>query len=112
MSSLFESRVRERRHHTPWTELNVDEMLADLTLNNPSQAPATLTCEYRHSVSTRFWWTLDWTGADGQAYRADAQTLQVCLWRAAEREVSIRARLHMLSQIKEASEPMEGEVRG
>ena len=90
MSSLFDAEVNAARNHTPWSAIKLAELMRDLATEG---ADVTLTCDARPSVASRFWWTLKWTTEDGRRWTADAQTLDLCLWRAAVREHKTRESL-------------------
>ena len=104
MSSLFESKVRDRRNHTEWAMMGLSAFMRDMAVSGGSQAisgqerppeghvsyPVKLTCQYRHSVASRFWWSIEWTDEQGIERRAEAQELDLCLWRAAEIELQVR----------------------
>jgi hypothetical protein len=90
MGSMFESEVYAERNRIPWAEIDVEQCMREFTQYTTE---VKLEVMPRPSVASRFWWTLKWTGEDGQEYCAQAQTLQLCLWRAAVREVKTRKRL-------------------
>jgi len=88
MTTLFDSEVYARRRATPYTQINLVELLKDLALMAPVHPDdirwsreATLSV-HRADVATRFWWTLKWKDEEGE-HLADGQELQLCLWRAA-----------------------------
>lgn len=91
MTSLFDSAVYEARRAIEWAEIVPEDFLKDVVLNG--QGLATLGCNYRPDVSTRFWWTIVWKSIDGEQHSASAQTMQLCLWRAAVREKQIREKV-------------------
>lgn len=90
MSTLFDSEVYAARNHTPWTTIKLAELMRDLATEG---SDVKLECEARPSVASRFWWRLSWTTEDGRRWLVDAQTLDLCLWRAAVREQKTRAEL-------------------
>lgn len=91
MSSLFESEVHAARRRIPWADINADELLQDLTQRADfSESEVTLTVHHRPDVASRFWYSLKWKGEDGTEYGVAAQSLQLCLWRAAVRERATR----------------------
>ena len=98
MTSMFDSNVRDRRDHTEWAVMSLTAFMKDMALSGNSQTeeratcPVTLTCHYRHSVASRFWWTVTWTDEQGEKHEASAQELDLCLWRAAEMEIRARKR--------------------
>lgn len=85
MSSLFESEVYQRQRATPFTRISLTALMKELALEVAGDAAAevTLSCKYRHSVPSRFWWTISWLGVDGEQHVCDGQELDKCLWRAA-----------------------------
>lgn len=93
MSTLFDSKVYDRRRQTPWARMNVVAFMRDMMTNREPDSQVTsalgviLTCRYRHDVASRTWWTIEWTTVDGGRCRAEAQELDLCLWRAAETEL-------------------------
>lgn len=96
MTSMFDSDVRRRREATPWARVDLPSFMREVSLNgdhSPQQAgpPVTLTLRYRHAVSTREWWTLSWTGTDGEQYSVESQDFDLLCWRAAEVEMRARA---------------------
>lgn len=95
MTSMFDTRVRERREATPWARVDVKAFMQEMALEgglNPDAPEVTLTCRYRPDVASRLWWTLEWTGEDGQRHTAGSQDFRLLLWRAAEAEMQARAR--------------------
>ena len=90
MGSQFESRVRERQQATPWASVSVQRFLTDVVAY--SEGPASLSVVPRPEVASRLWWTLEWTSADGQMRKVEAQTCEKLLWRAAEVEMQARTR--------------------
>ena len=104
MSSLFDSNVRDRRNHTEWAVMSLTAFMKDMAISGGSLAisgqerrpgehvncPVRLTCQYRHSVASRYWWTIEWADELGIEHRAEAQELDLCLWRAAEMELQVR----------------------
>lgn len=79
MSSMFESEVYSERRRIPWAEIDAEQLLRELT-QYKTDVKLEVVC--RPSVASRFWWSLRWTGEDGQEYGVAAQTLDLCLWRA------------------------------
>jgi len=86
MSSLFESRVYQRRNETPWAIMSLSAFMRDMMF----QGRVTFSCVYRPSVATRQWYTLEWIGEDGEQHQAEAQEWDLCLWRAAQIELRVR----------------------
>ena len=92
MTSLFDSNVYERRKHTPWAEVNLEDFMRDMAVSTIDFKKVTLTCHYRHSVASRYWWAIEWTDESGVEHLAEAQELNLCLWRAAQMELQARER--------------------
>lgn len=96
MTSMFDTDVRDRRDHTEWAVMSLTAFMKDMAICGNSQTeeqetcPVTLTCHYRHSVASRFWWIVQWTDEQGLQHEASAQELDLCLWRAAEMESRAR----------------------
>ena len=100
MTTLFDSDVRIRRNHTPWATMRVQAFMKEMAYNifqgdkrDAIENRVILECHYRHQVASSFWWTITWTGEDGQRHSAEAQELDLCLWRAAEIEMRIRRKI-------------------
>lgn len=98
MSSLYDTDVRNRREHTPWANVNAFRFMREMALNVDDTKPryeqaAVLSVHSRPDVASRFWWTMEWTGTDGERHSVSAQDLDLCLWRAAESETRIMERL-------------------
>lgn len=91
MSSLFDSKVYQRRNATPWAVVSLPAFLKDMALTG--QAPVTVTCQYRPDAASRFWYTVEWTDEEGHTHRAEAQELDLALWRAAEIELGVRSKI-------------------
>lgn len=97
MTSLFDTAVRNRKHHTPWTEIDAFRFMRDMAMNGAGTAAENavkISVQYRRDVASRFWWTIEWTGADGERHEQTAQDLDLLLWRAAEAELQIEAKLN------------------
>ncbi len=92
MSSAFDTDVSQRRNHTPWSIMSLTAFMRDMAVSTIDFEKVTLTCHYRHSVASRYWWTIQWTDEQGEKHEASAQELDLCLWRAAEMELKARAR--------------------
>jgi hypothetical protein len=77
VSSAFDSEVYAERNRLPGVSVNLARLMQHLMwLCEPHKA--TLEVEYRPDVETSQWWTLRW----GDQFAA-AQTLELCLFRAA-----------------------------
>jgi hypothetical protein len=98
MGNIFDSNVYLRRTHTPWARMQIVAFMKEMALNVPVGANhwehrVELSVLYRPDVTTRMWWRIEWTGEDEQRHLAEAQELDLCLWRAAEIELKVRERL-------------------
>lgn len=104
MSSLFETFVRRRREQTPWARMGIQPFLTEAAWSGASSKPdepskpASISVVYRGDVASRMWWTVAWTGEDGEHREACAQELDLALWRAAEMELAARARTKAAEQ--------------
>jgi hypothetical protein len=77
MSSMFDSEVYAERQRLPGVAINLARLMRHVMfLCQPHKA--VLQVEYRSDVETGEWWTLSW----GE-HRAEATTLELCLFRAA-----------------------------
>ena len=95
MGSMFDTNVRERREHTPWATISLTRFFREMVWNEvdaPDENAVQLTVRYRHSVASRMWFRLEWTGEDGERRAAEAQEFELVLWRAAEIEMHARER--------------------
>jgi hypothetical protein len=98
MSSLFDTLVRRRREATSWARMGIQPFLLEAawcgasTKSEEPSKPASISVVYRGDVMSRMWWTVTWTGEDGESREASAQELDLALWRAAEMELAARAR--------------------
>lgn len=81
MRSAHDSAVYALRNRIPFVGPRLTEFMRAMASNGT----ATLTCDYRHQVSTRHWWHLSWTDNDGKEYGVSSQELDLCLWRAIQR---------------------------
>lgn len=98
MSSAFNSDVYATRRRYPWAEIEVGALMNDLT-NYIGEVK--LTCRPRKAVRTRLWWSCAWTDADGKERMTEGETLQLCLWRAALREMETRDQMEREQKEKE-----------
>jgi hypothetical protein len=109
MGSMFNSEVYRRRNHTPWAEIKVIDFACEMAVQG-SEADAALAqaqglvarkyhsgtndflliVQYRPDTSSRFWFVAKWTGADGKRHQAEGQTIELCMWRAAQRELDVQ----------------------
>jgi len=94
VSSLFDSNVRSRRNHTPWAKMSLMMFAKEMALNCGCCCKDRMTgdhgfrlnVEYRASVASGFWFTVEWCGSGGQRLSVSSQELDLALWRAAEAE--------------------------
>lgn len=98
MTSLFDTQVANRRKQTQWARINLLAFMREMAYNAPFEAniwehEVVLKVHKRHDVSSRMWWTLEWTGADEQRHSVDSQDFDLLLWRAAEMESQIQERV-------------------
>lgn len=107
MSSLFDSAVYVRRNHTPWATISVFRFLKDMCFNDDQNRNMSLSVHHRPDVASRFWWTINWTGADGERHEQSAQELDLCLWRAVEAELQIEERLETSQKMAAATLKMK-----
>ena len=96
MTSLFDSMVYQTRRAVEWAEIDLEYFLKDIAMNG--QGPAKLEVRYRPDVASRYWFSIKWRSEDGEQHSEGAQTLQLCLWRAAIREKQIRERVERQAQ--------------
>jgi hypothetical protein len=94
MSSDFESRVRARQEHTPWSTISVERLLTALT--RFGEAVTHLSVMPRQEVASHLWWALEWTAATGKRQRVEVSSCDRLLWRPAEVEAACRAALTKL----------------
>lgn len=86
MTGVFESLVRARRENAPWAKINPVAFMVEMSMNGPG-SEVTLTVRNRPEVLSRRWWTISWVGEDKQRHEESAQELDLCMWRAVEREI-------------------------
>ena len=83
-----------QRQATPWDHISATAFMRDVVGDATGDLRgATLRLRRRPEVATRQWWEIEWTGADGKRYAAEASTLQLLMARAAETELAARAKL-------------------
>ncbi len=107
MSSLFDSEVRIRQQNTPWAVMNFLRFGMDVALNGSFEDQdknheVVIRIRYRHDVASRYWYEIEWTGADGERYSASSQDFDLMLWRAAEIEMRARRRAEQKAENKRA----------
>ncbi len=111
MTSEFDTRVRARRNHTPWSRMSLVQFLKDAAWNGADGAgeggslEAFVSVKYRPDVASRMWWTIRWTGEDKQQREASAQELDLALWRAAEMEEGARAERRRKEEASKGNQP-------
>ena len=94
MGSMFDSEVYARKRHTPWARISLLSMISELVQNDgDGDGKVSLSAQYRHDVASRIWCTLEWTSEDGKRKEVSAQTLDLCLWRAAHSELLCREKI-------------------
>jgi hypothetical protein len=54
--------------------------------DKPNENAVILHAQYRHDVSSRVWYELQWTGCDGERYNVSSQDFELLMWRAAQVE--------------------------
>lgn len=94
MSSLFDSRVYQRRNETPWAVMSLSAFMKEMMY----QGKITFSLQYRPSVASRQWYTLEWVGEDGEQHQTEAQEWDLCLWRAAQIELQVREQRKIAEQ--------------
>lgn len=115
VSSLFDTEVRERRLHTPWAKMGLVHFMKEMALNVPYgddvnvfDHEVVLKVHYRHAVASRFWWSLEWTGEDGERHLVDSQEFDLLLWRAAEAEMRVREKQKKKEEAEKTKECPNG----
>jgi len=88
MTSRFDSDVNSRRNATPWAVMSLSAFIQEMMFCGR----VVFSCAYRPDMASRQWFILEWTGEDGNPHRAEAQQWDLCLWRAAQMELQVRAR--------------------
>jgi hypothetical protein len=93
MGSWFDTRVRNRREHTPFASIGLLSFIRRVIGNKPYDAPAyehtvVLTVASRPDVASRLWYEIEWTGPDGKRLQASSQEFDLLMWRAAETELT------------------------
>lgn len=99
MSSIFDSNVASRRKHTPWTSVSFLSFVKEMCFNelkdeDEHEREVVFKATYRHDVASRFWYELEWTGADGERHSVSAQEFDLLMWRAAQREIDVERKLN------------------
>jgi hypothetical protein len=82
MSTIFDSSVYQMRKNAPFAAPQMGKFIEAVAIESPDHEPAILTVQYRHSVASRLWWTLEWTDQAGQKREVSAQEWPLCVWRA------------------------------
>lgn len=125
MGSLFDSQVYDARKRVPWAEIDLLQLAREAAMSGadadqklPEAADTCLhgrryysgkndfqlTVQYRGDVASRFWYTVEWTGEDGERHSVSAQEIDLCLWRVAISELNIRARIKRDTEIAASKE--------
>jgi hypothetical protein len=125
MGSLFDSTVYATRRAYPWAEIDLEQFAKEAALSGSDAdsklAAAADSClrgrayhsgendfrlsvQYRPEVASRFWFTVEWTGEDGERHEVSAQEFNLCMWRAAIAELEIRERVKRDREVRESKE--------
>jgi hypothetical protein len=120
ISSMFDSEVYQARKDNPFADISLLRFICHAVDNcTDENNVATLTCQYRHSVASRRWWTLSWLEmkADGtaEAKEVSAQEYQLCLWRAQQVHKICERRRELEQHVSKGrffSDPLRGWVDG
>lgn len=106
MSSMFDSKVYDRRNHTPWSVMSLVSFISDAIMHyisgeahDPLDAEVVLRCRYRHDVASRKWWTLEWKDCEGTRREVSSQHYDLLLWRAAQAEKDAERRHEGLTPV-------------
>ncbi len=99
MGSWFDSKVYQRRRANEWMSVNLLDFARDVSdntwgLDNPPRDDVILTIAPRPDVASRYWYTLEWTAADGTRRSVSSQEYGLMLWRAAVTEEDARAEVN------------------
>lgn len=92
MSSWFDTRVRNRREHTPFATISLLKFIRNALMNMPMDEKPydhqfILTVTNRPDVASRMWVEIQWTDANGKRTGAASQDFDLALWRAVETEM-------------------------
>ena len=89
MTTEFDAQVRKRQEETPWARMSMTAFAHEMCANlgDISLPGFQLEVRCRPSVVTGYWYTVKWVGADQGRYEVSSQSLDLCLWRAAEQEL-------------------------
>lgn len=104
---MFDSRVYELRNQIEFARPGLVQFMKTMALNEPSEQTkeqashgafeffggVRLECGSRPDVSSRYWWTIEWIGVDGETYRVMAQDLDLALWRAIQKHRDTERRM-------------------
>jgi len=112
MTSLFESLVRARRENAPWARISLVAFMTEMIMNEAVEgvSEVTLSVQYRHEVASRRWWTISWVGEDGKRHEESAQELDLCMWRAVEREIQVREEIERKEKENSSTPKGEGSI--
>jgi hypothetical protein len=102
MTSLFDAWVYARRNNTPFTEVHKISFLktmAQLESYLPKdkqealkERGAILRIVPRPDVASRFWYTIEWTGPEGQRHHQSSQEIDLVFWRAVQAQIQLEAK--------------------
>lgn len=97
MSKMFDSKVYDRRHHTPWAVVSLTRFIEHAIWqlrgdDDPLDHEVVLRCRHRPDVASRKWYTLEWTDAEGNRAEVSSQRYDLLLWRACQREADAKQR--------------------
>lgn len=125
MGSLFDSEVYARRRANPFAEIDLEQFAKAVALHGsdadsklPEAADACLrrreyhsgkndfqlTVQYRPDIASRFWFTVEWTGEDGERHQAEAQEFNLCMWRAAVLDQQVSEMVKREEEIRKSKE--------
>lgn len=96
MGSLFDSAVYARRNRTPFSTISFLSFLKAMVWNGserPAENEVILRARYRHDVSSRVWYELEWTGGDEERHSASSQEFDLLMWRAAHIEAETQRKI-------------------
>lgn len=73
-----------------WQTINPVKFMKEMAMCDEGGQEVIFTMKSRGDVSSRMWFTLEWTGADSKRYSEAAQTIDMLFERAAQREIAVR----------------------
>jgi hypothetical protein len=119
VSSLFDSAVYQRRKQTPWARMALLAFAHEMAYNEqthtsggtkldePRPGHVTVTITYRHDVSSRFWYEIEWIDEEGRVCSTASQDFDLMLWRAAQHVLAAREK-EALREAKEKGRTLQG----